>query len=64
MVREPDLAKRWQEGRGKASADCINSNLCFRRLTETGEPVRCVILEQLKKAEQGLLEAESSIFGA
>jgi len=64
MVREPDLAKRWLEGRGKASADCINSNLCFRRLTETGEPVRCVILEQLKKAEQGLLEAESSIFGA
>jgi 2,4-dienoyl-CoA reductase-like NADH-dependent reductase (Old Yellow Enzyme family) len=63
MVREPDLARRWLEGLGNAAADCINSNLCFRRLQETGEPVRCVVLEQQQKAAQARLEIETSIYG-
>lgn len=63
LIREPDLAKRWLEGRGDASALCTNSSLCFRRLTQTGEPIRCVVLEQMQKAEQERLEAEFSPYG-
>ncbi len=64
LIREPDLAKRWLEGRGEASASCTNTSLCFRRLTETGQPIRCVVLEQMQKAEQERLEAEFSPYGA
>jgi 2,4-dienoyl-CoA reductase-like NADH-dependent reductase (Old Yellow Enzyme family) len=63
MVREPDLAKRWLEGRGSPNSECINTNLCFRRLLETGEPVRCVVLEQMQKTASALLESETSICG-
>jgi 2,4-dienoyl-CoA reductase-like NADH-dependent reductase (Old Yellow Enzyme family) len=62
LVRQPDLAKQWLEG-GNASSECINANLCFRRLQETGEPVRCVVLEQMQRARQALLDAaEDSVF--
>ncbi len=64
LIREPDLPKRWLEGRGEAGAQCTNSSLCFRRLTQTGEPIRCVVLEQMQKAERERLEAEFSPYGA
>ncbi|HLG13927.1 MAG TPA: NADH:flavin oxidoreductase [Blastocatellia bacterium] len=64
MVREPDLAKRWLEGRGSAASECINSNLCFRRLLETGSPVRCVVLEEMHKTSRALSMAGTSTCGA
>ncbi|HYM34875.1 MAG TPA: NADH:flavin oxidoreductase, partial [Steroidobacteraceae bacterium] len=52
LFREPDLAKRWLEGRGSPQADCINSNLCFQKVTREGTPTRCVVLENLRKSQQ------------
>jgi len=40
FVREPDLAQRWQEGRGGETADCISCNECLRSLAKT--PTHCV----------------------
>jgi len=57
LFREPDLAKRWLEGRGSPQADCINSNLCFQKVTREGTPTRCVVLENMKKTAQELREA-------
>ena len=56
LFREPDLAKRWLEGRGNAQADCINSNLCFQKVSREGTPTRCVVLENMKKSQQAMLE--------
>ncbi|MEW6206934.1 MAG: NADH:flavin oxidoreductase [Acidobacteriota bacterium] len=62
LVRQPDLAKQWLEG-GEAASKCINSNLCFRRLQETGGPVECVVLAEMQRSRQALLEAaEESVF--
>ena len=62
LVRQPDLPKLWLEG-GNSASECINSNLCFRRLQETGGPVRCVVLEEMKRAQAVLEEAaESAVF--
>jgi hypothetical protein len=62
LVRQPDLARQWLEG-GKAASECINSNLCFRRLQETGGPVHCVVLAEMQRSRQALLEAaEESVF--
>lgn len=56
LFREPDLAKRWLEGRGNAQADCINSNLCFQKVSREGTPTRCVVLENMKKSQQAMAE--------
>jgi len=63
MVREPDLAKRWLEGRGGPASECINSNLCFRELYVTGGPARCVVLAEMQKTAQLLFEAEKAGYG-
>lgn len=56
LFREPDLAKRWLEGRGSPQADCINSNLCFQKVSREGTPTRCVVLENMKKTQQAMME--------
>ena len=58
LIREPGLAKRWLEGRGGSGVDCINSNLCFQKLSRTGTPVRCVVLEQMQQTALELAEME------
>ena len=63
LVREPDLARRWLEGRGAASSECVNSNLCFRELYVTGGPVRCVVLAEIQKAAQAALEGKIAGYG-
>jgi 2,4-dienoyl-CoA reductase-like NADH-dependent reductase (Old Yellow Enzyme family) len=63
MVREPDLAKRWLEGRGGAASECINTNLCFRELYVTGGPARCVVLAEMQKSAQIVLEAKKAGYG-
>jgi 2,4-dienoyl-CoA reductase-like NADH-dependent reductase (Old Yellow Enzyme family) len=63
MVREPDLAKRWLEGRGGAASECINSNLCFRELYVTGGPARCVVLAEMQKSAQVMLKASKGGYG-
>ena len=40
LIREPDLPKRWQEGRGGNIAACISCNECLRALAKT--PTHCV----------------------
>jgi len=56
LFREPDLAKRWLEGRGSPQADCINSNLCFQKVSREGTPTRCVVLENMQKTRQAMAE--------
>ena len=63
LVRDPDLAKRWLEGRGAAASECINSNLCFRELYVTGGPVRCVVLAEMQKAAEVVLKAKGAGYG-
>lgn len=63
MVRDPDLAKRWLEGRGGAASECTNSNLCFRELFVTGGPVRCVVLAEIQKAAEVVLKAKEAGYG-
>jgi 2,4-dienoyl-CoA reductase-like NADH-dependent reductase (Old Yellow Enzyme family) len=63
MVREPDLAKRWLEGRGGAASECINSNLCFRELFVTGGPARCVVLAEMQKSAEVVLKANKAGYG-
>lgn len=40
LIREPDLPKRWREGRGGGAAACISCNDCLRALAKG--PTRCV----------------------
>jgi 2,4-dienoyl-CoA reductase-like NADH-dependent reductase (Old Yellow Enzyme family) len=61
LVRQPDLVKQWLEG-GKAESECINANLCFRRLQETGGPVHCAVLAQMQRSRQAMLEGKGSVF--
>jgi 2,4-dienoyl-CoA reductase-like NADH-dependent reductase (Old Yellow Enzyme family) len=63
MVREPDLAKRWLEGRGGAASECTNSNLCFRELFVTGGPARCVVLAEMQKSAEVVLKAKEAGYG-
>jgi 2,4-dienoyl-CoA reductase-like NADH-dependent reductase (Old Yellow Enzyme family) len=63
LVREPDLARRWLEGRGGPASECINSNLCFRELYVTGGPARCVVLAEMQKSARVLLKAKKAGYG-
>lgn len=47
LIREPDLVRRWQEGRRRPSA-CLSDNLCFVPTTR-GEGVYCVTNERQEK---------------
>jgi 2,4-dienoyl-CoA reductase-like NADH-dependent reductase (Old Yellow Enzyme family) len=40
LLREPDLPKRWQEGRGGAAATCISCNECLKTLPKGTHCVR------------------------
>lgn len=62
IISEPDLPRRWLEGRGSSAADCISCNSClydmYTRL-ERGEPavVTCLVKhdpERVKAAQRWL----------
>jgi 2,4-dienoyl-CoA reductase-like NADH-dependent reductase (Old Yellow Enzyme family) len=44
LVREPDLPRRWREGRGPAVAACISCSRCMRGFNQ-GLPTRCRVGE-------------------
>jgi 2,4-dienoyl-CoA reductase-like NADH-dependent reductase (Old Yellow Enzyme family) len=56
IISEPDLPRRWQEGRGSSSADCISCNSClydmYTRL-DRGEPavVNCLVKHDPKRVK-------------
>jgi 2,4-dienoyl-CoA reductase-like NADH-dependent reductase (Old Yellow Enzyme family) len=50
LIREPDLIRRWQQGRRRRSA-CLSDNLCFVPTTR-GEGVYCVTTERQDKKGQ------------
>lgn len=44
LIREPDLPRRWREGRGPAEAACISCGRCMRGFGK-GLPTRCRVNE-------------------
>ena len=44
LIREPDLPRRWREGRGAPEAACISCNRCMRGFAK-GLPTRCRVTE-------------------
>lgn len=44
LIREPDLPRRWREGRGPAEAACISCSRCMRGFNQ-GLPTRCRVDE-------------------
>jgi 2,4-dienoyl-CoA reductase-like NADH-dependent reductase (Old Yellow Enzyme family) len=63
LIREPDLVKRWQEGRGPARAACTDTSACFRELTQTGNPMECVVLREMM-ASQAFAAEYTAQYGA
>lgn len=56
LISEPDLPRRWLEGRGKRGTDCISCNACLYEMfvhpgRETPPPVRCVFKADKKMYE-------------
>jgi 2,4-dienoyl-CoA reductase-like NADH-dependent reductase (Old Yellow Enzyme family) len=60
LISEPDLPRRWLEGRGKRGTDCISCNACLYEMfvhpgRATPPPVRCVFKadkEEYKAAQE------------
>lgn len=48
LISEPDLPKRWLEGRGSEKADCVSCNSCVLEIKS--KPLKCVLKQnQLKQ---------------
>ena len=57
LICEPDLPRRWLEGRGSSDADCISCNACLYEMytrVDAGEPVvaSCVFKRDRGKARE------------
>jgi 2,4-dienoyl-CoA reductase-like NADH-dependent reductase (Old Yellow Enzyme family) len=63
LIREPDLPKRWLEGRGRSTAACVSCNACIYDMwthVERGEAwvARCLVKQEpgrVKAAQQWLI---------
>ena len=47
LISEPDLPKRWLEGRGSEKADCVSCNSCL--LEVKSKPLKCVLKQNRLK---------------
>lgn len=47
LISEPDLPKRWLEGRGNDRADCVSCNSCLLELSSN--PLKCVLKQNRVK---------------
>ena len=59
LICEPDLPKRWLEGSGTATAECIFCNSCYESYGELGVPNQCIYKrdKELYRKVQGKLKS-------
>ena len=62
LVREPDLPKRWLEGRGPETAACQNTNVCFVSLRD-GKPVHCRTVENAIYSQKNEMGFWDGVYG-